>query len=147
MTGLVLGLGCRPTCTLATLEILTRQLLEQSEHYALPLRAIACWEARQHHEGLNALANLLEVPLEAWPTATLAAYTPLLSHRSPTLYHHTGLWGVAEAAALASAEVRCKEKRPTLLVTRQLGLSREVTGAVARCIAADSSTLPFSLPE
>lgn len=140
MTGLVLGLGCRTTCSLATLRTLALQLLEQTEPHIVPLRAIGCWTSRQHHEGLIALARLFEVPLEVWPTSALSVYAHQLSHRSSTLYHYTGLWGIAEAAALASAEVRCSGHAPVLSVTRRVASSRDATGAVAYYCLDDDST-------
>lgn len=132
MTGIVIGIGCRATCSFTTLQTLVDQLLQQIESRVFTLHAIGCWSRRQHHEGVIALAHMLGVPLEAWSSYNLALYEEGLSHRSPQLYHHTGLWGIAEAAALASASMRLKASAQ-LLVPRHIAETRDATGAIAQC--------------
>lgn len=78
------------------------------------------------------LARQLEVPLEAWPTTALIRQAPYLSHHSAALFRRTGLWGVAESAALASAQSRTKQSAK-LWVTRLVATSHDATGAIACC--------------
>lgn len=131
MTNIVIGIGCRLTCPFSALRSLSDQLLQQLDIESFRLCAIACWLPRQHHEGLVALAQKLGVPLEAWPSCDLAFYENDLSHRSLSLYRHTGLWGIAEAAALASANTRLKASAQ-LLIPRYVAGTRDAIGAIAR---------------
>lgn len=145
MTGLVLGLGCRACCSLITLQHLADQLLCQADQSAQPLLAIACWSEKKEQSSLATLAHWLNVPLEGWSTEILASYTCQLSHRSDTLYMRTGLWGIAEAAALCSADSHAvASKRSRLLIPRTIAPTCDATGAIAttsplgRCLATCS---------
>lgn len=126
-----MGIGCRAACSLDTLLSLFRQMEQRLETPSGPLSAIACWAPRQHHAALTTFAHTLNVPLEAWSTTALATYAPDLSHRSASLYERTGLWGIAEAAALASAQVRSAQP-PQLWITRCISSTHDATGAIAR---------------
>ena len=142
MAGIVLGVGCRACCTLSTLQHLADQLLLQAEKAALPLLAIACWSPKKTHAQLTALAHWLKVPLEDWPTQDLSPYAHRLSHRSHTLYVRTGLWGIAEAAALCSADSHAvAQECSTLLIPRTVAPTCDATGAIA--IASPSLPCPL----
>lgn len=129
MNGIVVGIGCRASCRLPTLEALIMQLRNSIDSTLPPLRAIACWVPRQHHPALLTLANNTDVPLEAWSSELLSHYAPELTHYSASLHVRTGLWGIAEAAALASA--RARDGSATLWVPRTIASTHDATGAVA----------------
>ena len=129
MIGMVVGIGCRASCVLPTLEELLVQLRVSIGMKMPPLQAIACWVPRQHHPTLLALTTSAGVPLEAWSTEQLSRYAPELTHHSTALYARTGLWGIAEAAALASA--RTRSCSAALWVPRTSVSTRDATGAIA----------------
>ena len=109
----ILGMGCRDACPYATLQALACDALATLPDGAV-LHAIACWQPREQHPALTALATTLQAPLQAYTTQALAFFSPQLTHRSEALYQRTGLWGIAEAAALAEAAQRHRLGRKRL---------------------------------
>lgn len=97
------GFGCRQGCPAATLDTLLRQALDA---HGLPLTAlggIASIPTKADEPGLRELCARLGLPLTVFDSVQLQPFEPLLSHRSPTVFAHSGCWGVAESAALALA--------------------------------------------
>ena len=101
---LVVGLGCQRGCALhALLDLLDAALAEGGiERHRIT--ALASIDRKQDEPGLLALAQALNLPLQCFSAAQLAAYEGRLSHRSAVAFTHTGCYGIAESAALALAE-------------------------------------------
>ena len=112
------GFGCRKGCPTEHLEALLLQTLRQHRLSLTAVRGIASLASKAQEPGLLALAAKLQLPLQVFQSASLADLEPLLSHRSPIVFAHSGCWGVAESTALAAA--RQVEGRCALRVTRQI---------------------------
>ncbi len=112
------GLGCRKGCSAEHLEALLLHTLRQHRLSITAVRGLASIASKAQEPGLLALAAQLQLPLQLFPIASLTDLQPLLSHRSPTAFAHSGCWGVAESTALAAA--RQVEGRCALRVTRQI---------------------------
>lgn len=101
----VAGLGCRQNCSPDELEQL---LLQALEFRALPLGALdylASSEHKRNEAGLIQLAERLGIPLVWLSASQLGHYDAVLSGHSALSRRVTGSAGVAEASALAQAEV------------------------------------------
>ncbi|MDZ3992333.1 Cobalt-precorrin-5A hydrolase [Pseudomonas sp. Teo4] len=112
------GIGCRQGCPATTLDTLLRQALDALGLSVAALGGIASIDAKADEPGLLQLAEQLDLPLTLFDSAQLLPFEPLLSHRSPTVFAHSGCWGVAESAALALATRHQGAAR--LVVTRQV---------------------------
>ncbi|HLD67071.1 MAG TPA: cobalamin biosynthesis protein [Pseudomonas sp.] len=101
----VVGLGCRRGCS----EQALRDLLEQTlQAHGVPLHvldALASIEAKRDEAGLLALAHSLGLPLVFFSAEQLARFDSSLTRRSAIALRETGCAGVAEASALAQAQV------------------------------------------
>ncbi|MBC3210082.1 cobalamin biosynthesis protein [Pseudomonas sp. SWRI111] len=115
---LVVGLGCQRGCTAATLRALLDQALQAHRIELRAVKALASIDLKRDEPGLLELARQLDLPLQYFSSAELAAYQPRLSHQSQIAYERTGCYGVAESAALALAE-RLIQGPAKLLIARQ----------------------------
>jgi cobalt-precorrin 5A hydrolase len=102
---LVAGLGCRRGCAVDELHGLLLQCLAESGQHERTLVALASSEAKAEEPGLIALAERLMLPLHCLPVDGLAAQEERLSQPSERVREASGSPGVAEAAALAQAEI------------------------------------------
>jgi len=101
---LVVGLGCQRGCALQALLDLLDAALAEGGIERHRITALASIDRKQDEPGLLALAQALNLPLQCFSAAQLAAYEGRLSHRSAVAFAHTGCYGIAESAALALAE-------------------------------------------
>ena len=101
---LVVGLGCQRGCALQALLDLLDAALAEGGIERHRITALASIDRKQDEPGLLALAQVLNLPLQCFSAAQLAAYEGRLSHRSAVAFAHTGCYGIAESAALALAE-------------------------------------------
>ncbi|HSB95307.1 MAG TPA: cobalamin biosynthesis protein [Spongiibacteraceae bacterium] len=99
------GLGCRSGCS----EISLRRLLEQAlQDHGLTLDlldGLATIDSKRNEPGLQALAQSLHLPLTFFSTQQLAQFDDRLSETSAITLRITGSTSVAEASALALAEL------------------------------------------
>ena len=102
---LVAGLGCRRGCPADELQGLLLQCLAEASVDLDKLAALASSEAKAAEPGLMALAERLTLPLHCLPVDILAAHEGRLSRPSERVREASGSPGVAEAAALAQAEI------------------------------------------
>jgi cobalt-precorrin 5A hydrolase len=126
----VVGLGCRRGCALSQLRDL---LLHTLALYELPLSALAGLASSQHKQaeaGLLQLASELQIPLYWLSPAQLQPYDARLSQHSELSRQLTGSAGLAEASALAQAEL-LSGSRARLLGSRQHNASATCAIAVA----------------
>lgn len=112
------GFGCRQGCPAATLDTLLRQALDALGLQLAALDGIASIAVKADEPGLLQLCEQLDLPLTLFDPVQLQPFEPLLSHRSPTVFTHSGCWGVAESAALALATQR--QGSAQLVLTRQV---------------------------
>lgn len=102
---LIAGMGCERGCPLETLAELMDQVLTGHDLAGRDLNALASIELKQDEAGLLALARRMDIPVAFYPPSTLLTYTDRLSGKSELVFRETGCYGVAEAAALAHAEL------------------------------------------
>lgn len=102
---LVAGMGCRLGCSVDELHSLLLQCLAESGQQVGSLTALASSEAKAAEPGLMALAERLTLPLHCLPVDILAAHEGRLSQPSERVREASGSPSVAEAAALAQAEI------------------------------------------
>ncbi|MDY7533748.1 cobalamin biosynthesis protein [Pseudomonas sp. Bout1] len=115
---LAVGLGCQRGCSVDALLDLFNAALAESGVERQRITALASLDRKQDEPGLLALAQVLKLPLRFFSAAQLAPYEGQLSHKSDTVFVHTGCYGIAESAALALAE-HLSQRPATLLVTRK----------------------------
>lgn len=143
----IAGFGCRHGCSENSL----RALLESSlQEYALEraqLSGLASIDSRRAEPGLIALAATLGLPLSFFTAAQLAAFEHRLSQRSEAVLAATGVAGVAEAAALAQAEILIAEAhteianaRAELIIEKRK--NADATFALARIILRQQAISP-----
>lgn len=101
----VAGLGCRRGCSMGELLALLEQTLEQLGLQVADLDCLASAAHKAGEAGLHQLAEHLRVPLVLLPAEQLGRYHERLSRHSNLSLRITGSAGVAEASALAQAEV------------------------------------------
>jgi cobalt-precorrin 5A hydrolase len=110
----VAGLGCRKGCSRAELEQLLRQVLRE---HRLPVEALSYLASSEHkasETGLSELAEHLQLPVVWLSAEQLAPYDGVLSEKSLLSKQLTGSAGVAEASALAQAELVTGQKAQLL---------------------------------
>jgi cobalt-precorrin 5A hydrolase len=124
----VAGLGCRKGCSPVELEQLLRRALRVHE---LPIEALSYLATSEHktsETGMRELAEHLQLPLVWLSAEQLAPYDDSLSDTSLLSKEFTGSAGVAEASALAQAEIASGKKAQLLC--------RKLRSANATCALA-----------
>lgn len=115
---LAVGLGCQRGCSVDALLDLFNAALAEGGIERQRITALASLDRKQDEPGLLALAQVLKLPLTFFSAGQLASYEAQLSHKSETVFAHTGCYGIAESAALALAE-HLSQGPATLLITRK----------------------------
>jgi cobalt-precorrin 5A hydrolase len=124
----VAGLGCRKGCSRIELEALLYRALREHGLTIETLSCLASSDRKTNEPGLHELAAHLQLPL-AWLSATqLAPYDESVSECSPLSKTLTGSAGLAEASALAQAEIVSSQKAQLLC--------RKMRSANATCALA-----------
>jgi cobalt-precorrin 5A hydrolase len=124
----VAGLGCRRDCSRIELEGLLHRALRA---HGLTIKALICLASSEHkanEPGLQQLAEHLQLPLAWLSAAQLAPYDDSVSEFSPLSKKLTGSAGLAEASALAQAEIISSQKAQLLC--------RKMRSANATCALA-----------
>ena len=114
----VAGLGCRKGCSRTELEALLHRALRA---HGLPIEALSCLassERKANEQGLCELAAHLQLPLALLSAAQLTPYDASVSECSPLSKTLTGSAGLAEASALAQAEIL--SRREARLLCRKM---------------------------
>lgn len=99
-----LGIGCRAVCTASQLDAFVRARLDQAAITPQHIVALATWASRLHHPAITTLATAYGWPLDAYTTEALHTVESRLHHRSQSLFERTGLYNIAESAALCAAD-------------------------------------------
>ncbi len=98
------GIGCRRACPIEALQALLDAALERAAIERCNLTALATIDAKQEEPALRQLAQELGLELRAWPAHALRAFEHRLTTRSERAFAQFGCYGIAESAALATAE-------------------------------------------
>lgn len=97
------GLGCRRGCTAAELEHALMQALQVHRLRVGQIAGLATIDTKRDENGLRELARRLDLPLQFFAPAQLAAVEHGLSAPSAAALRAVGVAGVAEQSALAAA--------------------------------------------
>ncbi|HHC74107.1 MAG TPA: cobalamin biosynthesis protein [Thiothrix sp.] len=98
------GMGCERHCPLSALEDLWLDCLQQAKLTPEHIQSINSIALKKDEAGLIALARKYQKPFLTWDTTALATVENQLSTRSDYVYRITGVYGVAESAALYAAQ-------------------------------------------
>ncbi len=112
------GLGCERGCSLATLRHLLVECLQKAEIGIHHLRCISSIDVKADEAAILALADELGKPCKFFSARELQSVDSLLSTRSEYVYSTVGVYGVAESAALYSAQ-NITGTHPDLLLAKQ----------------------------
>ncbi len=131
------GMGCERGCSAASLHALLEQSVASAGLDIRQICAIASIDIKHDEVGLIALAKDLNIPFYCYEVALLKTVEQQLQTPSEYVYKTVGVYGVAESAALISAE-RCVaqgadqsvEKITELLLAKQK--SKVATCAIGR---------------
>ena len=121
---LVLGVGCERDAAPEALIDHARRCLAAADLAPAAVACVVSLELKAAEPAVHALAAALDVPARFFAAAELAKETERLTSRSEPVHAETGVWGVAEAAALAAVG-----PAGHLLLPKQVG--PRVTCAVA----------------
>lgn len=99
------GMGCERGCPVEELEALLRNCLEQAKLQLSDISEISSIDIKADEQGLIALAARLGKPYRTWSVNELQQVEPLLNSRSEYVFNTVGVYGVAESAALVSAQM------------------------------------------
>ena len=126
----VAGLGCRRGCSLAELLQLLQRTLAEYDLQTSDLMALASSTHKRDEPALLQLAEHLQCPLLLLPAEQLTRYHARLSSTSSAALRATGSASVAEASALAQAEV-LGDAPAQLLASKRKSAQATVALAVA----------------
>ncbi|ASL28802.1 cobalamin biosynthesis protein [Azotobacter chroococcum] len=101
----IAGLGCRRGCPLESLLALLHAALDEAGLRPGDLAGLASSVHKRDEPGLLRLADHLRLPLAFLSAERLSAYHDRLTRKSPLALSITGSSGVAEASAMAQAEI------------------------------------------
>ncbi|MCM5703652.1 cobalamin biosynthesis protein [Larsenimonas salina] len=127
-----LGMGCERGCEVDHLEALVRSCLNARGLAQGDIHAIASIDLKADEVGLIELASRWQVPFRTFTAAQLFEFDDALTQRSEIVYREVGVYGVAEAAALASAHALtgATDDACELILPKQK--TRRATCAIAR---------------
>lgn len=98
------GMGCERGCPLFALEDLFLHCLQQAKLTPYELKSINSIALKNDEVGLIALAEKYHRPFLTWSVDELSTVEHQLSTKSAYVYEITGIYGVAESAALYAAQ-------------------------------------------
>ncbi|MEM7195457.1 MAG: cobalamin biosynthesis protein [Pseudomonadota bacterium] len=98
-----MGMGCDRGCPLDVLQSLVAQCISKLSADA-EISVLASIEIKQNEPGLLQLGADLGIPFEVHSTDLLRTVESHLSEKSDVVFREVGVYGVAEAAALISAQ-------------------------------------------
>jgi len=123
------GMGCERDCPIDYLQTLLDECLEKVGLGIEQIQSINSIDIKADEKMLIELANNLDRPFNTWNKADLGKVEPLLSTRSDYIYKTVGVYGVAESAALFSAQ-EITGDTPELVLTKHK--NAKATCAIAR---------------
>ncbi|OMH33555.1 cobalt-precorrin 5A hydrolase [Motiliproteus sp. MSK22-1] len=137
------GMGCERHCPEEYLRSLLDECLNQAGLGIDDIQSISSIDIKADEKGLIALAQTLAKPFNSWDKNQLSTVDSLLSTRSDYIFKTVGVYGVAESAALYSAQQLTGEM-PELLLNKQK--NTKATCAIARSYpkAVSHSNKPFT---
>lgn len=123
------GMGCERNCPEEALAELLQNCLSQASLSLDNIYSINSIDLKADEDGLIDLAVKLNKRFETWTPTQLKQVEPLLNSRSDYVYSITGVYSVAESAALYGAQSRT-DATPELVLTKQK--NAKATCAIAK---------------
>lgn len=132
-----IGMGCERGCSIDDLRLLLQQAFHQTGLELSQIHSLHSIALKADEVGLIQLAGECQIPYQTHSAQSLALMEHLLSQKSEYVFNVTGVYGVAESAALLGAKkiTGCSSE----LVLEKIK-SAKATCAIAR------SYLPKGLP-
>ncbi|PCJ99234.1 MAG: cobalamin biosynthesis protein CbiG [Alteromonadaceae bacterium] len=126
------GMGCERGCSEAHLKDLLMDALAQADLSLEKIHSINSIDIKADEDGLISLAKNLNLPFLCFDKNQLGAVEHLLSVKSEYVYNTVGVYGVAESAALVSAQ---KHTQSTSELVLNKIKTDKATCAIARSYA------------
>lgn len=123
------GMGCERNCPEQELEKLLLSCLEQAGLSLEQISSISSIDIKADEVGLISLAQKLNKSYQTWDKHQLGTVEHLLSTRSDYIFKTVGVYGVAESAALYTAQQATGESAELLLNKHK---TSKATCAIAR---------------
>lgn len=123
------GMGCERHCPESALMDLLEKCLAMKGMTVDQIASISSIDIKSDELGLIALAESIQKPYQTFTVETLREVEDQLNSKSDYVYETTGVYGVAESAALIAAQ-NCTEERAELYLSKQK--SATATCAIAR---------------
>ncbi len=122
------GMGCEKGCTAEHLNALLLQCLKQAGLELDDIQSINSIDIKAQEQGLIELSASKDKPYHTYCVEQLSVVDSLLSTKSDYIYGITGVYGVAESAALFAAQSITKD-------TAELVLNKQKTDKATCAIA------------
>lgn len=132
------GMGCARGCSEKDLKVLLDSCLQQLGLSIEQISSISSLDIKDNETGLIGLSGRLDIPFQTWDVEALRSVETLLSQRSDYVFKQVGIYGVAESAALFSAQQKTGAMAE-LILTKQK--SAGATCAVARSYPLGSNPI------
>lgn len=129
------GMGCERDCPLEYLSELLDQCLTQAGLNIEQVHSISSIDIKADEKNLIALAKKFNKPFVTWNKSDLCTVESQLSIRSDYIFNTVGVYGVAESAALYSAQ---NETGQTAELVLKKHKNSKATCAIARSYSAAS---------
>ena len=129
------GMGCERNCPEEELERLLMDCLTQQGLSIEQVSSLSSIDIKADEVGLISLAAKLDLPYLTWDKAQLSTVEDQLSTRSEYVFKTVGVYGVAESAALYSAQSLLVVQKDTAQGQAELILNKQKT-AKATCAIA-----------
>lgn len=123
------GMGCERNCPEADLNQLLQQCLEKAGLSIAQISSISSIDIKADEQGLITLAQSHQLPMQTWDKHQLSEVESLLSVKSDYVFSIVGVYGVAESAALYSAQQLTGQEAELVLTKHK---SAKATCAIAR---------------
>lgn len=123
------GMGCERHCPAEVLHDLLIECLAKVALDKADIHSLSSIDIKSDEVGLIQLAEQLHVPYHTWSAQQLGAMHDKLSTRSDYVFRTVGVYGVAESAALYSAQHACADT-PELILNKHK--NARATCAIAR---------------
>ncbi|KZZ07958.1 cobalamin biosynthesis protein CbiG, partial [Oleiphilus sp. HI0078] len=125
----IVGMGCERHCPESELRALLEQCLVEKGLELSQISGIASIDIKADEQGLIDLAASLALPYLTWDKDQLATVESQLSVKSDYIFDTVGVYGVAESAALYSAQ-KTTSAPAELVLSKQK--TKKATCAIAR---------------
>ncbi|PID42400.1 MAG: cobalamin biosynthesis protein CbiG [Gammaproteobacteria bacterium] len=137
----MVGMGCERNCPESELRALLEACLARTNLAVSRISGLASIDVKADEKGLIRLAESLKLPYLTWSREQLSTVESQLSHRSEYVFRTVGVYGVAESAALYSAQMATFSPAE-LVLTKQK--TKRATCSIARSFTSGARAVSAS---